>query len=421
MTGKKKIVIIGAGFAGLTAAKALKHTDADVFLIDRRNYHLFQPLLYQVATAALSPAQIAQPVRSILRNQRNCTTVLGEVEAIDLAARTVKGKQGELQYDYLIVATGTGNNYFGHDEWEAAAPGLKSIEDATGLRQRILSAFEQAEITADADERKAWMTFVVVGAGPTGVEMAGAIAELAKDTLKKDFRNIDVAKTRVLLVDAGKSVLASFAPKLSKEAVRDLEELGVEILLEKTVSACAAEGATIAGEFIPARTIVWAASIKASPAAQWLGAEKDRAGRVVVNPDLTLPAHDNVFVIGDTASVKAQDGKVVPGLAPAAMQQGDYVAKVIKAKLAGKPAAAPFVYKDYGTMATIGRGRAIVDLHFMSFNGYFAWWLWGIIHILPLISFRNRLIVSLEWLFAYVTNQRSARLITVTKDAEKDI
>lgn len=420
MATRQKIVIIGAGFAGLTAAKALKKADADVFLIDRRNYHLFQPLLYQVATAALSPAQIAQPVRSILRNQRNCTTVLGEVEAIDTSARTVKGKQGELQYDYLIVATGTGNNYFGHDDWEEAAHGLKSIEDATGLRQRILSAFEQAEITADEDARKAWMTFIVVGAGPTGVEMAGAIAELAKDTLKKDFRNIDVNKTRVLLVDAGKSVLASFAPKLSTEAVRDLEELGVEILLEKTVSACTMDGAAIGGEFIPARTIVWAAGVKASPAAAWLGASGDRAGRVIVNPDLSLPAHDNIFVIGDTASVKSKDG-VVPGLAPAAMQQGDYVAKVIKAKLAGKPSPAPFVYKDYGTMATIGRGRAIVDLHFMSFNGYFAWWLWGIIHILPLISFRNRLIVSLEWLFAYVTNQRSARLITVNKETEKEI
>lgn len=420
MATRQKIVIIGAGFAGLTAAKALKKADADVFLIDRRNYHLFQPLLYQVATAALSPAQIAQPVRSILRNQRNCTTVLGEVEAIDTSARTVKGKQGELQYDYLIVATGTGNNYFGHDDWEEAAHGLKSIEDATGLRQRILSAFEQAEITADEDARKAWMTFIVVGAGPTGVEMAGAIAELAKDTLKKDFRNIDVNKTRVLLVDAGKSVLASFAPKLSTEAVRDLEELGVEILLEKTVSACTMDGAAIGGEFIPARTIVWAAGVKASPAAAWLGASGDRAGRVIVNPDLSLPAHDNIFVIGDTASVKSKDG-VVPGLAPAAMQQGDYVAKVIKAKLGGKPSPAPFVYKDYGTMATIGRGRAIVDLHFMSFNGYFAWWLWGIIHILPLISFRNRLIVSLEWLFAYVTNQRSARLITVNKETEKEI
>lgn len=422
MADKKRVVIVGAGFAGLAAAKALTKSDVEVILIDRRNYHLFQPLLYQVATAALSPAQIAQPVRSIVRKQKNCTVALGEVTAIDTNARVVKGKKGEIQYDFLVLATGATHAYFGHDDWAAIAPGLKSIEDATSIRQKILSAFEQAEIALDTAEQQALMTFVVIGGGPTGVEMAGAIAELANHSLKNDFRRITPEKTRVILAEAGQHILAAFPEKLSHKVRRDLEKLGVEVKTGSAVTDCTPQGVMIAGEFIPARTIIWAAGVQASAAAKWLDASTDRAGRVVVNDDLTWPSDSSVFVIGDTASAKNHDGTPVPGLAPAAMQQGKYVAAVIDAHINGKAKPAPFRYKNYGTMATIGRGKAIADFGWMRCSGLLAWVLWGLIHLMPLVGFRNRVVVACDWVWAYFTQERGVRLITSSsKDADTQL
>lgn len=415
MTSKKRIAIIGAGFAGLAAARALHKADAEVILIDRRNHHLFQPLLYQVATAALSPAQIAQPIRAIVRKQKNCTVVLGEVTGIDAANKRILGEKGELEYDYLIVASGATHTYFGHDEWAAAAPGLKSIEDATAIRQRILSAFEQAEISQDPAEQQALLTFVIVGAGPTGVEMAGAIAELARHTLTDDFRRIDTAKARIILAEAGNSILQAFPQKLSQAAAQDLKDLKVELRIGQAVSECTQEGVRLGEEWIAARTIIWAAGVKASPAAQWLDAAHDRAGRVKVQPDLTLPGHAEIYVLGDTAAANNPDGSIVPGLAPAAQQQGKYAAEQILRKLAGDESpSAPFHYRNYGTMATIGRGRAIADFNWANCKGWFAWWLWGVIHLMPLVGFRNRMIVALDWLWAYLTHERGVRLITVS-------
>lgn len=414
---KKRVVIIGAGFAGLAAAKALRYAHADVVLLDRRNYHLFQPLLYQVATAALSPAQIAQPIRAILRRYQNCSTVLAEVTGIDTQRQVVKGEKGELPYDYLIVATGATHTYFGNDAWAKVAPGLKSIEDATAIRQKVLSAFERAEISEDEEERQALMTFVVVGGGPTGVEMAGAIAELAKNAMRYDFRKIDPHKTRVLLVEGGAHILNAFPEKLSRRAVKDLEALGVEVKTGVSVSNCTADGAQVGDTFIAAKTMIWGAGVKASAAATWLGAEHDRAGRVLVQPDLSLPAHENVFVVGDTAAVQDSNGKWVPGLAPAAMQQGQYVARLIERRIDGdmKPAT-PFKYRNYGTMATIGRGAAVADFGKMTCTGFLAWILWGMIHLMPLVGFRNRFVVACDWMWAYLTYERGVRLITVSKE-----
>lgn len=405
MTGnKKRIAIIGAGFAGLAAARALKQADADIFLIDRRNHHLFQPLLYQVATAALSPAQIAQPIRAITRKQRNCTVVLGEVVGIDKEQRRVLGAKGELVYDALIVATGATHAYFGNEAWSAYAPGLKSIEDATAIRQRILSAFEQAEVTDNETERQALLTFVIIGGGPTGVEMAGAIAELARHTLKGDFRRIDPANARVILAEGGDRLLKVFTPKLSARATADLQKLGVEVRTGFAVRECTREGVRLGEDWIPTRTILWAAGVKASPASEWLQLTSDRAGRIAVQPDLTVEGYPDIFVIGDTAAAQNPDGSPVPGLAPAAMQQGKYAASVILARLQGKPAPAPFAYKDYGTMATIGRGKAIAQFKFGSVSGLMAWWLWGIIHVMPLVGFRNRMVVACDWLWSYLTH-----------------
>jgi len=406
------VVIVGAGFAGLTAAKRLGKAPVKLTVIDRRNYHLFQPLLYQVATAGLSPADIATPIRSILRRQRNTTVLLGKVMGIDKDARFVEMDDRRIPYDTLIVATGARHAYFGHDEWESVAPGLKKIDDATDIRRRILTAFESAETTEDEAERRRLLTFVVIGAGPTGVELSGAIAELARKALAADFRNIDPRATRVMLVEGGPRVLATFPESLSAAAQRSLGRLGVEVRLGQPVTRCDDGGVTVAGERIEARTILWAAGVAASPAAKWLDAEADRAGRVKVEPDLTLPGHPEIFVLGDTATVGGTDGKPLPGIAPVAKQQGRYAAEVTLSRLESRPAPPVFRYRHLGNLATVGRKVAVADFGFTRLHGRLAWLLWGLVHVYFLIGFRNRLAVLLDWLWAYVTFQRGSRLIT---------
>jgi NADH:quinone reductase (non-electrogenic) len=411
---RPRIVIVGAGFGGLVAARALRKVAAKVTVIDRRNYHLFQPLLYQVATAGLSPADIASPIRGILRDQANAEVRMARVTGVDRARREVMidGNDRCIPYDYLIIAAGARHAYFGHDEWEEVAPGLKKIEDATAIRHRILVAFEKAESTADPDERRRLLTFVIVGGGPTGVEMAGAIAELAKMTLVKDFRTIDPASARVILMEGGPRLLLAFPEDLSTKARRSLEKLGVEVLTNTPVELCDANGVVSGGKRIEARTILWAAGVQAAPAAKWLQADKDRAGRVKVNPDLTVPGEPDIFVIGDNATVMQANGQPVPGVAPAAKQMGQHVARVIAGRLAGKPVSEPFRYRNYGNFATIGRHAAVADFGWLRLSGYPAWLLWGAAHIYFLIGFRNRLAVMLDWLWAYITFQRGVRLIT---------
>ncbi|WP_374306628.1 NAD(P)/FAD-dependent oxidoreductase [Dongia sp.] len=405
------VVILGAGFAGLTAAKSLAKVRCRVTVIDRRNYHLFQPLLYQVATAALSPADIATPIRSILRKQRNAAVLMGRVQGIDRQRRVVTVDQDEIAYDQLIVATGARHGYFGHDDWEAVAPGLKKIDDATQIRRRLLLAFEQAESTSDQNLRKALLTFVVIGGGPTGVELAGAVAELARQALVDDFRKIDPSQARVLLVEAGPRLLAAFPESLSAAAAEALTRLGVEVLLGQAVTDCTEDGVRLGNIDIPSRSLIWAAGVAASPAARWLGCEKDRSGRVIVGPDLTLPGAAEIFVIGDTASV-VSDGKPVPGLAPAAKQMGVYVAKVLAARISGKTPPPAFRYRHLGSLATIGRQEAVADFGWLRLRGRLAWFLWGIVHVAFLIGVRSRTLVALQWLWAYATYQRGARLIT---------
>jgi len=409
---RQRVVIIGAGFAGLTAAKDLAHAPVDVTVIDRHNYHLFQPLLYQVATAGLSPAQIAAPIRGILRKQANATVRLGRVTGIDLGARQVEIGEDRVPYDWLIVATGARHAYFGHDEWEAHAPGLKRIDDATDIRRRILLAFENAETMADGAMRSRRLCFVIIGGGPTGVELAGAIAELAKKALTRDFRNIDPRQARVLLIEAGPRLLPAFHQSQSAIAKRALEELGVEVKVGQAVTSCTAQGVVVGGETIESDCVIWAAGVAASPAAKWLGAQKDRAGRVKVAADLSLAGHPEVFVIGDTALVMDEHGKPVPGLAPAAKQQGAYVAALVKRMLRGERRPSPFRYRHQGSLATIGRSKAVADFGWIRVSGLPAWLLWGSVHIFFLIGFRNRLTILLEWLWAYVSFQRGARLIT---------
>jgi NADH dehydrogenase len=415
MAGKRpRVVIIGGGFGGLLAAKGLARSDAEVIVIDRRNHHLFQPLLYQVATAALSPAQIAQPIRTILKHQANAQVLLDEVVGVDVATKTVQAKQlGSIPYDQLIIATGASHAYFGHDDWQAAAPGLKSLDDARSIRHRILAAFEQAERGSSTRERRALLTFCVVGGGPTGVEMAGAIAELAHRTLLGEFRHIDPAEAEVVLIEAGPRVLAAMPPALSEKAVRSLKRLGVTVRLDTPVTDCTTEGVAVKDGFIPSRTIIWAAGVRASPVGLWLGPQipLDRAGRVLVAPDLSVPGHPDVFVIGDAASV-TQDGRPVPGVAPAAKQQGRYVAGLIARRLKGTAAPGPFRYRDQGNLATIGRGAAVADLGWIRLAGHIGWWFWGIIHIFFLIDFRNRLSVATDWLWSYLTSSRAARLMS---------
>jgi NADH dehydrogenase len=408
---RPRVVIIGAGFAGLSAAKALRKAPFDVIVIDRHNYHLFQPLLYQVATAGLSPADIASPIRAILRDQNNATVVLARVSHIDLEHKEVVAEEHRIDFDHLIVATGAQHAYFGHDEWSAYAPGLKTIDDATYLRRRILVAFEKAEMEADPVERRRLLDFIVVGGGATGVEMAGAIAELAKRALAMDFRSIDPRCARIILVEAGPRLLPAFDPSLSAAARRSLEQLGVEVRLGAAVTGCDCQGVSLGDERIESRTVMWAAGVMASAAGNWLGAQTDRAGRVKVMADLSLPGHPDVFVIGDTALALDQDGKPLPGVAPVAKQQGKYVADLLLARARGR-SAPPFRYRDFGAMATIGRKRAIAQIGGFKLHGFAAWLLWSFAHIYFLIGFRNRLFVAASWMWNYVTFQRGTRLIT---------
>jgi len=410
---RPRVVIIGAGFGGLSAAKALRDAACEVTVIDRRNYHLFQPLLYQVATAALSPAEIASPIRSILSRQKNARVLMARVAGIDAARKRVLLQNGrEERFDYLVVATGARHAYFGQDQWEKFAPGLKKIDDATDIRRRILLAFERAEATDDPEARKALLTFAVIGGGATGVEMAGAIAELAHWALADEFRSIDPTQARIVLIEAGPRLLPAFPPDLGEHARKALTKLGVEVRLGRAVEQCDEAGVILGGERIQARSIVWGAGVQASPAAKWLAADKDRAGRVVVATDLSAPGHPDIFVIGDTAAVMDHKGKPVPGIAPAAKQMGAYAGRRIAARVAGKAEGGPFRYRHAGSLATIGRSAAIADFGWIKVTGWFAWWLWGVAHIYFLIDFRSRFIVALQWFWSYLTYRRGARLIT---------
>jgi NADH dehydrogenase len=405
-----RVVIIGAGFGGLSAVKQLAKAPFDVTVVDRHNYHLFQPLLYQVATAALSPGDIAAPIRGIVRRQQNANVILAKVSGVDAVRREVVAEGRRIAFDDLIIATGAEHAYFGHD-WASDAPGLKTIDDATYLRRRILLAFERAETELDTHERRRLLNFVVVGGGPTGVEMAGAIAELAKRALASDFRSIDPRSARIILLEAGPRLLPAFDPSLSETARRSLEQLGVEVRLGAAVTDCDCSGVSIGRERIETRTIIWGAGVKASPVADWLAVESDRAGRVKVQADLSVPGHPNIFVIGDAACAIGTDGSPLPGVAPVAKQQGQYVANLLIARAAGKTLP-PFRYRDFGSLATIGRKRAVAQLGVFKISGLAAWLLWSIAHIYFLIGFRNRLAVALHWLWNYVTFQRGTRLIT---------
>ncbi len=414
------VVVVGGGFGGLQVVHGLKGAPVRITLIDRRNHHLFQPLLYQVATTALATSEIAWPIRRLYRDRPEVTTLLSEVGGVDRQSRTVILKSGEaIPFDTLVLATGARHAYFGNDAWEKHAPGLKTLEDATTIRRRLLLAFERAELAKTEEEKQAYLTFVVIGAGPTGVEMAGMIAELAHKTLPPEFRNVDTRKTRVLLVEAGPRVLPAFTEDLSAYSKTALEKLGVDVLLGTPVSACTDDGVTVGDTHFPAKTIVWAAGVQASPAAQWLGISADRAGRAEVTPQLNIPDDERIFVIGDTALVKQADGKPVPGVAPAAKQQGSYVARVIKAQLAGQPMSAPFHYRHQGNLATIGKRAAVIDFGKFKLTGVLAWWIWGLAHIYFLIGTRSRLAVAWSWLWIYLSGHHSARLIT-QKETLKD-
>ncbi|MBL8885033.1 MAG: NAD(P)/FAD-dependent oxidoreductase [Phycisphaerales bacterium] len=412
-----RVVIVGGGFGGLTAAQALKGARADVTLIDRRNFHLFQPLLYQVATAGLSPADIASPLRHVLRKQKNCRVVLAEPIAVDLEKRQVKFADGVvIEYDWLVLAAGATHSYFGHDEWETIAPGLKSIEDATEIRTRILLAFESAEYEGSEEARRAALTFAIVGGGATGVELAGSIMEIAAKTVVQDFRNIDTTTTRVILFDGNDRLLTAFSPESSERAKRTLEAMGVEVRLKAFVTNVTRDGIYVGDEFVAARSVLWAAGVRANPIGMSLGVPLEKSGQVKVEPDLTVPGQPQVFVVGDMASVTSA-GKRVPGVAPAAIQMGRYVGKLIKGELAqashrANVARKPFVYWDKGSLATIGKAKAVAEIGGFKFSGYFAWLIWSLVHIMFLISFRNRLIVMFNWAWGWFFFSKSARLIT---------
>jgi len=412
-----RIVIVGAGFGGLKAARALKHANARITVIDRQNHHLFQPLLYWVATAGLSPADISSPIRSILRKQKNTEVLMGEVTGVDLTQQRVLMGEQAVPYDYLVLATGAHDNYFGHPEWEHYAPGLKSIVDATSIRRKILLAFEAAEREPDPQKVKSLLTFVLVGAGPTGVEMSGAIAELAHKALAADFRHIDTRSARIILVEAAPRILTTFPESLARKTKRKLEHMGVEVIEGRPVEEVDERGVVVGGERIEAHTIIWSAGVSASPAGKWLGAEVDRAGRVKVESDLSLPGHPNVFVIGDTAAV-TQGGKALPGVAPVAMQAGDYVASLIVQRMAGKEQHKPFRYFNKGNLATVGRSYALVDLGKVRMAGFLAWMTWLVVHIFYLIGFRNRVVALFQWAWTYLTYHRGARLITLERDTQ---
>jgi len=406
------LVVVGGGFAGLWCTRALASAAVDITLIDRANHHLFQPLLYQVATAGLAAADIAAPLRHILRKQANVTVRWGEVTGVDVAGRAVALTDGAaLEYDYLVLATGAAHSYFGRDDWAPFAPGLKTLDDALELRRRILLAFEHAENATSTAERDAWLTFAIVGGGPTGVELAGTLSEIARHTLKDEFRHIDPSRARVQLLEAGPRVLASFPPSLSEKAERQLCELGVEVLSGSPVEAIDSDGYMRAGERVPSRTVIWAAGVAASRLGGLLGVPLDRAGRVIVQPDLSVPGHPEVFVAGDLAAVTQPDGKPVPGIAPAAKQMGRHVARALRARVDGRRDDAPFAYKDYGNLATVGRRAAVVDLRGLKLSGLLAWWFWLGAHLFFLIGFRNRFVVLTNWAWAYWTYQRNARVV----------
>lgn len=405
------VVIVGGGFGGLAAARSLRRAPVHVTLVDRRNHHLFQPLLYQVATAGLSPADIAYPIRAILSRQANANVLLAEAVSVDVAAHELVLKDGRLAYDYLVLATGARHAYFGHDEWEPLAPGLKSLEDALEIRRRILLAFEKAERETDPDARRALLTIAVIGGGPTGVELAGAIAEIARQVMKDDFRAIDPTETRVVLIEAGPRVLATFPESLSARAAQALAKRGVEVRTDTRVTGIDTGSVTLGNERLAAATVLWAAGVAASPLVASLGAPLDRAGRVHVESDCTIPGHPDIFVIGDAATATQANGAPLPGIAPVAMQQGRYVARTITESLAGGPRE-PFVYRDKGNLATIGRAAAVAHIGRVKLSGLVAWFLWLVIHIMYLVGFRSRLVVLIEWAWAYVTMSRGARLIT---------
>ncbi|MGH8426941.1 MAG: NAD(P)/FAD-dependent oxidoreductase [Gammaproteobacteria bacterium] len=408
------IVILGAGFGGLNCAMALRRAPATITVVDQRNFHLFQPLLYQVATAALSPADISMPIRRVLHRQANTRVVLGRVKSIDRRARSIRLDHSDhlLSYDYLIVATGSHHAYFGHEDWAPFAPALKTIEDAIAIRHRVLVALEKAETSENAEERRRLLNFVVIGGGTTGAEMAGAIAELARAELNVKSRTLYGQHARVILVEAGPRLLPSFPSSLAKKAQRSLEHLGVEAVTDAAVELCDADGIVAAGRRIEACTLIWAAGVAASAAAKWLNAEADRAGRVRVEPDLSLPGDPTVFVIGDTASVHNPDGSPVPGTAPPAKQEGAYVGKLLQRRLTGRPPPPAFRYRNLGDLATIGRKSAILDLGWIRLSGLIGWLIWGGVHIFFLIGFRNRIVVAFSWLWSYFTREYGARLIT---------
>ena len=419
MATRQRVVILGGGFGGLGAAQKLKRAPVDVTLIDRCNFHLFQPLLYQVATGSLSPANISGPLRQVLKHNKNTTVLLGEAIDIDPANHQVILSDGVVGYDTLIVATGSSHQYFGHDDWEQFAPGLKTIEDATDMRARILLAFEAAERETDPEKLKEWMTFVIVGAGPTGAELAGALGEIANDTLKHDFRRINPTEARIILVEGTDRVLPSYPPKLSEAARKMLERLKVMVRTGAMVTDIKAHAVTIKcgdhTEIIPTRTVLWAAGVLASPLglalAKRLGAKTDRARRVIVDPDMTVPGHPEIFVIGDLSSFTHQTGKPLPGVAQPAIQQGRYVAKVIERRLRGEKMP-PFRYFDKGNLATIGRGAAVADLNFITLAGLPAWLVWLFVHLMYIVEFKNRLLIFMQWMWLYITFDRAARLIT---------
>jgi NADH dehydrogenase len=413
-----RVLIVGGGFGGLRAARALGREAVDVTVIDRRNHHLFQPLLYQVATAALSPGDIASPIRWVLRRQRNAEVLLGEVVRFDTDRDIAVLSDGtEFHYDYAIVATGATHAYFGHDAWQAHAPGLKTLEDALVIRRRVLMAFERAERETDPEKRRTLLTFVIVGGGPTGVELAGALAEISRQSLARDFRHFDPTAATIVLLEGGPALLAAFPPPLQERARRDLEQLGVQVHTGSVVTGVEAEAVLIGAKRIPAATILWAAGVAASPLGRALGAPTDRAGRVLVNPDLTVPGCPNVFVVGDLASLTDEQGHPLPGVAQVAVQMGGHAAHNIMRRIANQPLR-PFRYRDYGNMATIGRAKAVADLHWLRLQGLIGWLAWVFIHLIKLIGFRNRVVVMVQWAWAYFSYERSVRLITGSPRAD---